>query len=145
MLSVTNRNVKKNHIYFMASFWQFLQIVENSRAGSKVGLYPLGYDGIGNYTPAQMVANAADAIYYLDRDDRIFKTHEGSPFKITHLHSPAEVKEPKEHGMPGKVVKPKIYGIEPQPKYKLPPGEVVKPTSWVKLVTHPQLRDPRSY
>lgn len=132
----------------MASFWEFLQIVEDSRAGSKIGLYPLGYDGIGNYTPAAMIANAADAIYYLDQDDRIFKTHEDSPFKITHIHSPDAVVGPKDHDLPGKEVKPEDHGMpgkEVKPKYEMPPGDVVRPTSWVKLVTHPKLLDPKKY
>ena len=130
----------------MASFWEFLQIVEHSRAGSKSGLYPLGYDGIGNYTPADWITGSADAFYYLSKDERLFKSHEGSPFKISHIHSPDAVVEPKGHGMPGTEVKPKGHGmpgLEVQPKYKMPPGEVVRPTKWVKLVTHPKLLDPR--
>lgn len=140
-------NKKPGFIYnSMPSFWEFLQIVEATRAGSKTGLYPFGYDGIGNYTPADWITSAADAIYYLDKDDRMFKTHEGSPFKISHIHSSSAVKPPKEHGMPGHEVKPKpLPNTEPQPKYKIPPGDVVRPTSWVKLVTHPKLLDPHQY
>lgn len=132
----------------MASFWEFLQIVEATRAGSKSGLYPLGYDGIGNYTPADWITSAADAFYYMSKDERLFKTHEGSPFKISHIKGEDEIKNPKGHGMPGEEVKPKGHGmpgLEIQPKYKMPPGDVKRPTSWVKLVTHPQLLDPSKY
>lgn len=113
---------------------------------SKSGLYPLGYDGIGNYTPADWVTSAADAIYYLDKDDRLFKTHEGSPFKITHIDG--DVIPPKGHGMPGYTSPPKPHGMpgrEESPEYKMPPGEVKRPTQWVKLVTHPELLDPKKF
>lgn len=125
-------------------FSEWLNLAEGSRRpGTKSGLYPLGYDGIGNYPPADIVTRSADAITYLDMDSRIFKTHEGSPFNINHLHG--KIVEPGEHDLPGEEVPYKSF-VEPhQIAYKLPPGDVVRPTSWVKLVTNPQLLDPKKF
>lgn len=125
-------------------FAEWLLIAESSRnPGTKSGLYPLGYDGIGNYPPADILANSADAITYLSMDARIFKTHEGGPFNIGHI--PGKVVEPGGHGMPGEEVPFKSF-VEPYHlPYKMPPGDVVRPTSWVKLVTNPQLLDPHKF
>ena len=46
---------------------------EGSNPGSKTGLYPLGYGGIGLYPPAWYLTRSADAIFYLSIDDRIYK------------------------------------------------------------------------
>jgi hypothetical protein len=125
-------------------FSEWLCLVEGSRRpGTKSGLYPLGYDGIGNYPPADILTYSADAITYLDMDDRIFKTHEGKPFSIEHI--PGKVVEPSDHDLPGKEVPFGKAVKPPRIAYKLPPGDVVRPTSWVKLVTNPQLLDPKKF
>jgi hypothetical protein len=50
---------------------------EASNPGSKTGLYPVGYGGIGLYPPQWYLTRSADAIFYISNDDRIynFKTH----------------------------------------------------------------------
>jgi hypothetical protein len=48
-------------------------ISESSNPGSKTGLYPLGYGGIGLYPPAWYLTRSADAIFYLSIDERIYK------------------------------------------------------------------------
>lgn len=58
---------------------------EGSNPGSKTGLYPLGYGGIGLYPPSWYPTRSADAIYYLSVDERIYKGKENGPFDITHL------------------------------------------------------------
>jgi len=60
-------------------------INEESNPGSKTGLYPLGYGGIGLYPPAWYTTRSADAIYYFSIDDRLYKGEEGGKFDITHL------------------------------------------------------------
>jgi hypothetical protein len=110
----------------MMNFDQFLDLVnENSRAGTKTGLYPLGYDGIGNYPPAYLMPSAADTLYYLSIDDRYSAYWEGKPFNIDHLSG--DVQEPKGHGMPGWVVPHAKGSPAKMPHYKMPPGDVRKP------------------
>lgn len=60
-------------------------ISEGSNPGSKTGLYPLGYGGVGLYPPPWYLTRSADAIYYLSIDERIYKGKEGGKFSITHL------------------------------------------------------------
>lgn len=60
-------------------------IKEGSNPGSKTGLYPLGYGGIGNYPPPWYMNRSADAIYYLSIDDRIYKGNDGGSFDIKHI------------------------------------------------------------
>lgn len=112
----------------MISFDQFLSRLNEGRAGSKTGLYPLGYDGIGNYPPAYMMPTSADTLYYLSIDDRFAGWWEGKPFDITHIHG--EPVEPKGHSLPGKEVphKPSDMPGKPMPpKYRMPAGIVKKP------------------
>ena len=45
---------------------------EGSNPGSKTGLYPLGYGGIGLYPPSWYPTRSADAIFYLSVDERIY-------------------------------------------------------------------------
>ena len=47
---------------------------EGSNPGSKTGLYPLGYGGIGLYPPSWYPTRSADAIFYLSMDDRIYSS-----------------------------------------------------------------------
>ena len=58
---------------------------EGSNPGTKTGLYPLGYGGVGLYPPSWYPTRSADAIYYMSIDERIYKGHEGKPFDITHI------------------------------------------------------------
>jgi hypothetical protein len=113
----------------MKSFDQFLDALhEGHRNAGKTGLYPLGYDGIGNYPPADIITSSADAIYYLSVDDRFASWWEGSPFDISHI--PGKPVEPKEHGMPG-ILKPpresKMPGKPTKPKGHGMPGVEKKP------------------
>lgn len=110
----------------MINFDQFLdQMNENSRAGTKTGLYPFGYDGIGNYPPAYLMPSAADTLYYLSIDDRYSQYLEGKPFSIEHL--PGDVEEPSDHGMPGWEVPHTKVKAPKAPRYKMPPGDVKTP------------------
>jgi hypothetical protein len=93
----------------MISFDQFLDLQEGHRNAGKTGLYPLGYDGIGNYPPADIMTSAADALYYLSIDDRFSSWWEGSPFSISHI--PGKPVQPREHGLPGILKPPKPHGI----------------------------------
>lgn len=60
-------------------------IKEGSNPGSKTGLYPLGYGGIGLYPTAWYPTRSADAIFYMSIDDRIYKGEDGGKFNINHL------------------------------------------------------------
>jgi hypothetical protein len=65
---------------------------EGSNPGSKTGLYPLGYGGIGLYPPPWYPTRSADAIYYLSIDERIYKGRDGGDFDITHLKPTSKTK-----------------------------------------------------
>ncbi len=111
----------------MISFDDFLTLNEN-RASSKTGLYPFGYDGIGNYPPAYLLPASADAVYYLSIDDRFAKWWEGPPFNIKHIEG--DPVEPKGHKMPGIEKKHDPHGMPgktKKPNIKLPSGNVRKP------------------
>ena len=58
---------------------------EGSNPGSKTGLYPLGYGGIGLYPPSWYTTRSADAIFYLSIDERIYKGQDGGNFNIKNL------------------------------------------------------------
>jgi hypothetical protein len=60
-------------------------VKEGSNPGTKTGLYPLGYAGIGLYPPAWYPTRSADAIFYMSIDERIYKGKDTAPFDITHL------------------------------------------------------------
>ena len=127
----------------MYTFDEFL--TEAGGRSSKSGLYPFGYDGIGNYTPADILTHTADAIYYLSQDQRLFKGHDGAPFSITHLTG--EVRPHRSHGMPGEELEYKPHGMpgeERTPKETtMPPGKIVPFKQWVSLVTKPELLNPK--
>jgi hypothetical protein len=48
-------------------------LITEAQEGSKTGLYPLGYGGIGLYPPQAYLTKSADAIFYLSIDERIYK------------------------------------------------------------------------
>lgn len=73
--------------------------MEGSNPGSKTGLYPLGYGGIGLYPPSWYPTRSADAIFYLSVDDRIYKGKDGGQFDITHL--PGKVSSSMNRGEDG--------------------------------------------
>src|SRR5947207_2045791 len=54
-------------------------------SSSKMGLYPLGYGGIGLYPPSDYLTHAADAILYLTIDKRLYNNGDWPPFDIRHL------------------------------------------------------------
>jgi hypothetical protein len=60
-------------------------LTEGGQTSGKTGLYPLGYGGIGLYPPAYFINKSADALYYMDQDDRIYHGQEGGKFDITHI------------------------------------------------------------
>lgn len=66
----------------MKTFWQFLA---EGRTSGKTGLYPLGYQGVGQYPPEYMLPGSADAIFYITADERLQKCWEKEPFRIDHL------------------------------------------------------------
>ena len=75
-------------------------IKEGSNPGSKTGLYPLGYGGIGLYPPSWYPTRSADAIFYLSVDERIYKGNEGGQFSISHLPGKSNEKiNSGEHGV----------------------------------------------
>jgi hypothetical protein len=63
----------------------FKEFLESADPGSKTGLYPLGYGGIGLYPPAWYITRSADAIYYYTIDKRIYKSKDDGDFDISHL------------------------------------------------------------
>lgn len=60
-------------------------LINEAQEGSKTGLYPLGYGGVGLYPPQTYLTKSADAIYYFSIDERIYKGKESGEFDITHL------------------------------------------------------------
>lgn len=87
-------------------------LIEGSNPGSKTGLYPTGYGGIGLYPPQWYLTRSADAIFYLSVDDRIynFKNHklqnkylnfgDKGLWDISKLEGPKDTpKTPDKHGM----------------------------------------------
>ena len=132
----------------MISFDQFL---EGHRNAGKTGLYPLGYDGIGNYPPADIITSSADAIYYLSIDDRFASWWEGKPFSIEHIpgkpvpHKEVDLegvlKPMKPSKMPGKSTKHKGHGmpgVERKPAESPLPGKPEKNC----LVKNPKMLNP---
>jgi hypothetical protein len=69
----------------------FREFLESSNPGSKTGLYPMGYGGIGLYPPSWYITRSADAIYYFTLDERIYKSQDGGEFNIKHI--PGEEKK----------------------------------------------------
>jgi hypothetical protein len=59
--------------------------IVDSNPGSKTGLYPMSYGGIGLYPPPWYLTRSADAIYYLTNDERIYRSEEGGKFNIKHI------------------------------------------------------------
>jgi hypothetical protein len=69
----------------MISFYGYLKVLNEGKTSGKTGLYPIGYQGVGQYPPEYMLPGSADAIYYISADERLQKCWEKEPFKIDHL------------------------------------------------------------
>ena len=81
-------------------------VTEGSNPGSKTGLYPLGYGGVGLYPPSWYLTRSADAIFYLSQDERIYDAKEG-----------------KLKGLPGEVPNKMNGGNPPQKNYAAKYGD----------------------
>jgi len=100
----------------MLTFYEFLSKIKNLNEGAtsgKTGLYPLGYQGVGQYPPEYMLPASADAIYYISADERLQKCWEKEPFKIDHL-KPMPI-----------WTKPQGKKLFVATKSKMPPGTVI--------------------
>ncbi len=74
---------------------------EMRSSSGKTVFYPPGANGVGLYPPAAYLAGAADAIYYMSIDDRIFKNSE---WKIKHIAgAPSHNNMPSGEGSPWKI------------------------------------------
>lgn len=99
----------------MISFYEYLGKLNEGATFGKTGLYPLSYQGVGQYPPAYLIPASADAVYYISMDNRLQKVWEKEPFKIDHL-KPTPIWT-KKQGTKQFVAQ----------KAKLPPGNVVPP------------------
>lgn len=111
---------------------------DDRRTGSKTGLYPMGYGGIGLYPDADMMTHSADAVFYLSQDTRLFNNGDSAPFSITHLPGHKQYGDGINSGeghpfnishLPGEVIPPKDSTM---------PGKSTPFKSFVKLVQHPK-------
>jgi hypothetical protein len=99
----------------MLKFYEYIKVINEGATFGKTGLYPLGYQGVGQYPPAYLMPASADAIYYISMDDRLQKIWEKEPFKIDHL-KPTPIWTHRQGS--------KKYVAQ---KAKMPPGKVVAP------------------
>jgi hypothetical protein len=117
------------------SFEQFVLLKEgNTRSALKTLLYPLGYGGLGNYPPLHFIPQAADAILYISKDERLFCNGDGPPWDISHLPGHKQYGDKINNGegepydirdLPGKIIEPKPTDV---------PGKVVAPRGFVRLI-----------
>jgi hypothetical protein len=107
----------------------------NTRTALKSLLYPLGYGGLGNYPPAHYIPQAADAVLYISKDDRLWCNGDHSPWNITHLPGHKQYGDTINNGdsepwnikdMPGKSIEPDDHDL---------PGKEIPYKGFVKLVT----------
>lgn len=122
----------------ICTFNEYLIKEDDRRTGSKTGLYPLGYGGIGLYPDADMMTHSADAAFYLTNDKRLYRNGDSAPFSITHLpghkqygdrinsgeHNPFKISH-----LPGDVIPPKDSPLQ---------GKSITFKSFVKLVQEPK-------
>jgi hypothetical protein len=107
----------------MDSFRQFL--TEGAGHGGVPFLYPLGYQGVGQYPPQYLMAQYPDALYYMSADETLQKCWEAEPFKIDHL---------KPHPIwTHKYGRDKLVSTHPE----LPPGHSVP---WKPLPPDPEIK-----
>jgi len=76
----------------MISAISFKHFLEGTNPGAKTGLYPLHYGGVGLYPPQWYMNRSADAIFYVSKDERIFKSNDGGKFSISHIPGGANKK-----------------------------------------------------
>jgi hypothetical protein len=121
------------------TFNEFLLLKEDDRrTGTKTGLYPLGYGGIGLYPDANLMAHSADAAFYISIDNRLFRNGDAAPFSITHLPGHKQYGDAANSGdnepfdinhLPGNIIAPKNSPL---------PGKSISFKSFVKLVEKPK-------
>jgi hypothetical protein len=63
----------------------FSQFLAEAQGMGVPFLYPLGYQGVGQYPPEYLAALFPDALIYIAADERLQKCWEAEPFKIDHL------------------------------------------------------------
>ena len=117
----------------ICSFNEWVNLKESSsaRPAAKSGLYPMGYGGIGQYPPAWWLPAAADAIFYVTQDHRLFDNGVRPPWSITHIPGPDDVKNPNQ-GEGGLFDIRHISGESSPPKDSPLPNNTVPYKSWVK-------------
>jgi len=99
----------------MSSFYTLWEKLNEGRTFGKTGLYPLNYQGVGQYPPAYLIPGSADAIFYISADERLQHIWEKEPFRIDHL-KPHPIWTQKNGKKPYVSV-----------SAKMPPGNVVEP------------------
>jgi hypothetical protein len=126
------------------TFQQYLN--ENARrTGTKTGLYPLGYSGIGLYPDADYLTHSADAILYLTIDKRLYHNGDKAPFSITHLPGHKQYGDHINNGDKAPFSIQHIEGKPVPPKENKMPGKSVTFKNFIKLVTNPEtIRPPDS-
>ena len=130
----------------MLRFWEMHQLVEDARrTAAKSQLYPFAYGGIGLYADADYLTHAADSIYNLTKDSRLYDNGDKAPFDISHLPGHKQYGDKVNNGdnepfdinhLPGNPVKPKDTTVS---------GEGVPYKKWTKLVTKPRMLKPDKY
>lgn len=93
------KKVKKFKEWIESSHPEFLN--EGSNPGSKTGLYPLAYGGVGLYPPQWYLTRSADAIYYLTQDERIYRSEEKGKFDISHIGTDSPINTTMNRGEDG--------------------------------------------
>ena len=111
---------------------------DSRRTGSKTGLYPLGYAGIGLYPDADYITHAADAILYLTIDKRLYNNGDEAPFCITHLPGHEQYGDKVNNGDKEPFNIQHIEGKPVPHKDSKMPGKSVSFKSFIKLVTKPK-------
>lgn len=123
--------------------WLSLKESSSARPAAKSGLYPLGYGGIGQYPPAWWLPAAADAIFYVTQDHRLFDNGVSSPWSIEHIPGPTDISNPNQ-GEGGLFDIRHLPGKSSPPKDSPLPDDSVRPTSWVKLVQKTTVISPKA-
>ena len=121
----------------VCKFNEYLVLKESRRTGSKTGLYPLGYGGVGLYPDADMMTQSADAVFYLSIDNRLFNNGDEAPFSITHLPGHKQYEQPNSgenspfdiNHIPGDIITPKDSPLS---------GKSMPFKSFVKLIEKPK-------
>jgi len=111
---------------------------DDRRTGSKTGLYPMGYGGIGLYPDADVITHSADAVFYLSVDKRLFKNGDAAPFCITHLPGHKQYGDGVNSGETGLFDISHLPSDDVVPKDNPLPGKSMPFKSFVKLVEKPK-------